>query len=97
VTFEEAKAVLLDPYALTREDPHVVGKQRLVTLGMGGMGRIVDRLGKTAKERVPDQSRNAIVAVDGDAGNKRGARRRGLVQLSRAGKSQSPTRALSVW
>jgi len=41
VTFDEAKAVLLDPCALTREDPDVVGKQRFVTLGMGVMDRIV--------------------------------------------------------
>jgi uncharacterized DUF497 family protein len=41
VTFDEAKAVLLDPYALTREDPDVVGEQRFVTLGMGVMDRIV--------------------------------------------------------
>jgi hypothetical protein len=41
VTFDEAKAVLLDPYALTREDPDAVGEQRFVTLGMGGKGRIL--------------------------------------------------------
>ena len=41
MTFDEAKAVLLDPYALTREDLDVVGEQRFVTLGMGGMGRIL--------------------------------------------------------
>jgi uncharacterized DUF497 family protein len=41
VTFEEAKLVLLDPYALTREDPDAKGKQRFVTLGMGGKGRIL--------------------------------------------------------
>ncbi len=41
VTFDEAKDVLLDPYALTREDPNVVGEQRFVTMGMGGKGRIL--------------------------------------------------------
>lgn len=41
VTFEEAKAVLLDPYALTREDTDIEGEQRFVTLGMGANGRIL--------------------------------------------------------
>ena len=41
MTFDEAKTVLLDPYALTREDLDVVGEQRFVTLGMGVMDRIV--------------------------------------------------------
>ena len=41
VTFDEAKAVLLDPYALTKEDSGVAGEQRFVTLGMGGKGRIL--------------------------------------------------------
>ena len=41
VTFEEAKAVLLDPYALTKEDSDVTGEQRFVTLGMGGKGRVL--------------------------------------------------------
>jgi uncharacterized protein len=33
VTFDEAKAVLLDPYALTREDTDSSGEARFVTLG----------------------------------------------------------------
>ena len=41
VTFEEAKAVLLDPYALTHEDLAAEDEQRLVTLGMGAKGRIL--------------------------------------------------------
>jgi len=41
VTFEEAKAVLLDPYALTREDMDVEGEHRFVTLGMGSKGRVL--------------------------------------------------------
>ena len=45
MTFDEAKAVLLDPYALTREDLDVVGEQRFVTLGMGVMDRIVVYIG----------------------------------------------------
>ena len=41
VTFEEAKSVLLDPYALTHEDAGVKDEQRFVSLGMGGRGRIL--------------------------------------------------------
>jgi uncharacterized DUF497 family protein len=36
VTFDEARHVLLDPFALTREDVIANGEQRFVTLGMGG-------------------------------------------------------------
>lgn len=41
VTFEEAQHVLLDPYALSREDHDSEDEQRFVTLGMGGKGRIL--------------------------------------------------------
>ncbi|MEI6738628.1 MAG: BrnT family toxin [Pseudomonadota bacterium] len=41
VTFDEAKPVLLDPYALTREDTDNHGEPRWVTLGMGGKWRIL--------------------------------------------------------
>jgi hypothetical protein len=41
VTFEEARNVLFDPFALTREDSDSVQEQRFVTLGMGGKGRIL--------------------------------------------------------
>jgi uncharacterized DUF497 family protein len=41
VAFEEAKEVLYDPFALTREDYDARGEQRFVTLGMGGKGRIL--------------------------------------------------------
>ncbi|MDY0300218.1 MAG: BrnT family toxin [Trichlorobacter sp.] len=41
VTFEEASPVLLDPYALTREDMDARSEQRFVSLGMGGKGRIL--------------------------------------------------------
>ena len=41
VTFEEARHVLLDPRALTREDEDAEGEQRFVTLGMGAKGRIL--------------------------------------------------------
>ena len=41
VTFEQAKHVLLDPYALTREDADSSGETRFVSLGIGGKGRIL--------------------------------------------------------
>lgn len=41
VTFDEAKAVLLDPYALTREDTDSQDEERFVTLGRGEKGRIL--------------------------------------------------------
>jgi uncharacterized DUF497 family protein len=52
VTFEEAKPVLLDPYALTREDVDAEGEQRFVTLGMGGKGRILVTVWTLRDERV---------------------------------------------
>ena len=39
VTFEEAKHVLFDPFALTHEDDSSEGEQRFVTLGTDGYGR----------------------------------------------------------
>jgi uncharacterized DUF497 family protein len=41
VTFDEAKPVLFDPYALPREDADAMGEARFVTLGMGEKGRIL--------------------------------------------------------
>ena len=41
VTFEEARHVLFDPFALTREDVDANGEQRFVTLGMGGQVRVL--------------------------------------------------------
>ncbi len=41
VTFVEAQHVLLDPYALTREDNNSEDEQRFITLGMGGKQRIL--------------------------------------------------------
>jgi uncharacterized DUF497 family protein len=41
VTFDEAKPVLFDPYALTREDADAQGEVRFVTMGMGSKGRIL--------------------------------------------------------
>jgi len=37
----EAEPVLLDPYALSREDADAQGEVRFVTLGMGAKGRIL--------------------------------------------------------
>ncbi|MGI9211740.1 MAG: BrnT family toxin [Methylococcaceae bacterium] len=52
VTFEEAKPVLLDPFALTKEDLDVQGEQRFVTLGMGGKGRILLTVWTLRNDRV---------------------------------------------
>jgi uncharacterized DUF497 family protein len=41
VTFHEAEAIFLDPWALTREDPDCAEERRFVTLGMGGKGRVL--------------------------------------------------------
>ncbi|WP_407635153.1 BrnT family toxin [Thiocapsa marina] len=41
IAFDEARHVLLDPFALTREDVDANGEQRFVTLGMGGRGRVL--------------------------------------------------------
>jgi len=42
VTFDEAKAVLLDPYAaLTQENGHADNEHRFITLGMGAKGLIL--------------------------------------------------------
>ena len=41
VNFYEARHVLLDPFALTREDSDSESERRFVTLGMGGKGRIL--------------------------------------------------------
>jgi uncharacterized DUF497 family protein len=41
VTFDEARPVLLDPYALTDEDRNSEKEQRYITLGMGKKNRIL--------------------------------------------------------
>ncbi len=41
VSFAEAATVLADDYALTREDPDVIGEQRFVTLGMSAVGELL--------------------------------------------------------
>jgi uncharacterized DUF497 family protein len=41
VAFPEAATVLVDDYALTREDPDSIGEQRLVSLGMSATGALL--------------------------------------------------------
>lgn len=41
ITFEEAKQVLFDPFALTHEDRDAQSEQRFVTLGRGEKGKIL--------------------------------------------------------
>ena len=41
VAFSEAATVLLDDYALTREDPDAIDEQRFVTLGMSATGAML--------------------------------------------------------
>jgi len=41
VDFADAALVLEDPLALTREDPDAQGEQRLVTLGVDPLGRLL--------------------------------------------------------
>lgn len=41
VGFPEAATVLEDDFALTREDPDALGEQRLVTLGLSGLGNLL--------------------------------------------------------
>ena len=41
VSFAHAEQALRDPRALTMEDPDAEGEQRMVTLGMDALGRIL--------------------------------------------------------
>jgi uncharacterized DUF497 family protein len=41
VDFTHAEQVLLDPMALTVEDPGALGEHRYITLGMDSLGRIL--------------------------------------------------------
>lgn len=41
ISFAHAEMALLDPLALTMEDLYSQGEQRLVTLGMDALGRIL--------------------------------------------------------
>jgi len=48
VAFGEAEAVLLDPYALTREDTDSQDEARFVTLGRGKKGKFCSWCGRYA-------------------------------------------------
>ena len=52
VTFDEARHVLFDPFALTREDSDSENEQRFVTLGMSGKGRILMVVYTFSKETI---------------------------------------------
>ena len=52
VTFEEASAVLLDPYALTQIDTDIAHESRYITLGMGSMSRILVVVWTERTERI---------------------------------------------
>ena len=52
VTFEEASAVLLDPYALTRIDADAADESRYITLGMGVASRILVVVWTERAERI---------------------------------------------
>jgi uncharacterized DUF497 family protein len=41
VSFPDAEAVLFDPNGITREDDSAGGEQRLVTLGLDAVGRLL--------------------------------------------------------
>lgn len=41
VGFAHAEQVLRDPFALTLDDPDAEGEQRLITLGMDALGRVL--------------------------------------------------------
>lgn len=52
VTFEEAKPVLLDPYALTREDKNSADEHRYITLGLGKKNRVLVVIWTLRDERI---------------------------------------------
>ena len=52
VTFDEARPVLLDPYALTDEDRDSKKEQRYITLGMGQKNRILVVIWTLREERI---------------------------------------------
>jgi uncharacterized DUF497 family protein len=41
ISLPDAEPVLFDPHAITREDEQAEGEQRLVTLGLDALGRIL--------------------------------------------------------
>ncbi len=52
ITFDEARLVFFDPYALTREDRDAEGEQRFITLGMGAKSRILVVIWTLRDERI---------------------------------------------
>ena len=61
VTFDEAKVVLLDPYALTREDTDSSDEARFVTLGMGAKNRILVVVWTLREARATRQLRDRLL------------------------------------
>lgn len=41
ITFDEAQTVLIDPYAMTKEDIDATGEHRYITLGMSNQGKVL--------------------------------------------------------
>ena len=52
ITFDEARPVFFDPYALTQEDRDTEGEQRFITLGMGTKSRILVVVWTLRDERI---------------------------------------------
>lgn len=41
ISFADAEQALMDPWARTTDDPDSLGEQRMVTLGMDDLGRVL--------------------------------------------------------
>lgn len=41
VSFADAEQSLRDPFAVTVDDPHAAGEQRLISMGMDALGRVL--------------------------------------------------------
>ena len=51
VSFPHAEQALRDPMAVTIEDPDAIGEQRLVSLGMDALGRVLVVIHTQREER----------------------------------------------
>ena len=51
VSFSHAEQALRDPLAVTIEDPDAIGEQRLVSLGMDALGRVMVVIHTQREER----------------------------------------------
>ena len=51
VSFSHAEQALRDPLAVTIEDPDAIGEQRLVSLGMDALGRVLVVIHTQREER----------------------------------------------